>query len=92
MTEECLTKPETEYALSEAEPGTRVKVVHIKGKGAARRRILDMGMVPGAEVKVIRKAPMGDPIEFEVKNYKLSMRKAEAELVIVDILERGKNL
>ena len=89
MMEERLTKSAANLTLSEVEPGTQVKVVHIKGKGAARRRILDMGMVPGAEVKVIRKAPMGDPIEFEVKNYKLSMRKTEAELVIVDILEGG---
>jgi len=83
MTEGSLRKSATEHNLGEAGPGSRVKVVHIKGRGAARRRILDMGMVPGAEVKVIRKAPMGDPIEFEVKNYKLSMRKSFNHLILL---------
>ncbi|MDO9536808.1 MAG: ferrous iron transport protein A [Thermoplasmata archaeon] len=79
-----------ENTLAQVEPGTNVKVIHVKGKGAARRRIFDMGIVPGAEVKVIRKAPMGDPIEFKVKGYNLTMRKTEAELVVVDVLGRGE--
>ena len=89
MTDEYTAESRPEITLAQVEPDTNVKVIHVKGKGSARRRILDMGIVPGAEVKVIRKAPMGDPIEFEVKGYKLSMRKAEAELVVIDILEWG---
>ena len=77
MNKESITEPGNDNTLDKIQPGTSVKVAHIWGKGAARRRILDMGIVPGAEVKVIRKAPMGDPIEFHVKGYKLSMRKAE---------------
>jgi len=87
MNKESTNAPESDITLDQIKPGTTVKVAHIRGKGAARRRILDMGIVPGAEVKVIRKAPMGDPIEFEVKGYNLSMRKTEAALVIVRILE-----
>jgi ferrous iron transport protein A len=87
MNKESTNVPESDITLDQIKPGTTVKVAHIRGKGATRRRILDMGIVPGAEVKVIRKAPMGDPIEFEVKGYNLSMRKTEAALVIVRILE-----
>ncbi len=76
--------------LDKVKPGITVKVAKIGGKGAVRRRILDMGIVPGVEIRVIRKAPMGDPIEFEVKGYNLSMRKTEAELVNVDIIEGEK--
>ncbi len=75
-----------ETTLNLLEPGSKAKVIQITGRGSARRRILDMGMVPGAEVEVIRKAPMGDPLEFLVKGYNLSLRKAEAELIVVQPL------
>lgn len=77
-----------EITLDLLEPGSFAKVIHIKGRGAARRRILDMGMVPGVTIEVIRKAPLGDPIEFKVKNYNLSLRKTEAKLIVVQPLER----
>ncbi len=83
MNKGSINEPESDITLDQIKPGTTVKVAHIRGRGAARRRILDMGIVPGTTVKVIRKAPMGNPIEFEVKGYKLTMRKAEAELVFV---------
>ena len=76
----------SETTLNLLEPGSKAKVIQITGRGAARRRILDMGMVPGAEIEVIRKAPMGDPLEFLVKGYNLSLRKAEAELIVVQPL------
>lgn len=76
----------TETTLDLLEPGSKAKVIQITGRGPARRRILDMGMVPGAEIEVIRKAPMGDPLEFLVKGYNLSLRKAEAELIVVQPL------
>ena len=85
-----LTKKEfdlmSETTLNLLEPGSKAKVIQITGRGSARRRILDMGMVPGAEIEVIRKAPMGDPLEFLVKGYNLSLRKAEAELIVVQPL------
>ncbi|MCD4806773.1 MAG: ferrous iron transport protein A [Methanococcoides sp.] len=76
----------SETTLNLLEPGSKAKVIQITGRGSARRRILDMGMVPGAEIEVIRKAPMGDPLEFLVKGYNLSLRKAEAELIVVQPL------
>ena len=48
-----------------------------------------MGLVPGAEIEVIRKAPLGDPIDFKVKDYHLSFRRAEAEMIQVEPLEEG---
>lgn len=73
----------TETTLDCIEPGRKAKVIQVKGRGKGRRRILEMGMVPGVEIEVIRKAPLGDPVEFRVKGYNLSFRKAEAELVVV---------
>ncbi len=70
-------------------PGSRARIIHLEGKGAARRRLLDMGLVPGAEIEVIRKAPLGDPIDFKVKDYHLSFRRAEAEMIQVEPLEEG---
>ncbi len=73
--------------LDALEQGQTGVVVHVEGRGPARRRMLDMGLAPGAEVKVVRVAPLGDPIEFEVRGYSLSLRKQEAEAVIVERAE-----
>ncbi|MBN1266982.1 MAG: FeoA domain-containing protein [Anaerolineales bacterium] len=73
--------------LSELKKGQLGVVVHVGGKGAARRRMLDMGLVTGSEVSVIRIAPLGDPIEFSLKGYSLSLRKSEAETVQVEITQ-----
>jgi ferrous iron transport protein A len=73
--------------LSQINPGKRAKIIQIKGKGLARRRILDMGMIPGTELEVIKRAPLGDPIEFKIKGYNLTLRKNEAEQVIVQQME-----
>jgi ferrous iron transport protein A len=70
--------------LHTLEQGQTGVVVRVEGKGPARRRMLDMGLAPGAEVKVVRVAPLGDPIEFEVRGYSLSLRKSEASTVIVE--------
>jgi len=76
-----------QVTLDTLKVGQRGIVVHIEGQGPARRRMLDMGLVPGTEVKVVRVAPFGDPIEFQVKGYSLSLRKTEARNVIVEIDE-----
>ena len=65
--------------------GQRGVVVHVGGKGPARRRMMDMGLVPGTEVKVVRVAPLGDPIEFTVKGYSLSLRASEAQAIKVEV-------
>jgi len=60
-------------------------VVSVKGKGSIKQRMMDMGLVSGSEVKVIRVAPLGDPIEINLKGYNLSLRKSEAENIVVEI-------
>jgi ferrous iron transport protein A len=75
-----------EKTLDQINSGKRAKIIQIKGKGSARRRILDMGMIPGAELEVIKRAPLGDPIEFKIKGYNLTLRKNEAENIIVQPL------
>ena len=72
-----------ETALNLLEPGSKAKVIQVKGRGKTRKRVLDMGMIPGVEIEVLRKAPFGDPIEFLVKGYRLSLRKTEAEYIMV---------
>ena len=64
--------------------GATVTVRKIEGEGATRRRIMDMGLTRGAEVYVRKVAPLGDPIEVTVRGYELSLRKADAEIVLVD--------
>lgn len=71
--------------LNKLSAGQRGIVVRVGGRGPVKRRMMDMGLVPGTEVKVVRVAPLGDPVEFEVKGYSLSLRKSEAQYVIVEV-------
>lgn len=64
--------------------GETVKVVKLHGEGAIKRRIMDMGITKGAEIFVRKVAPLGDPIEVKVRDYELSLRKADAELIEVE--------
>jgi len=77
-----------ELQLNNLEPGQKGVVVNIKGSGATRRRIMDMGIVRGSEIKVIRRAPLGDPVEFEIRDYNLTLRKREAERIYVSLEEK----
>jgi len=72
--------------LDEVEPGGRVKVTHVAGSGSARRRLLDLGMVPGTVIEVLRRAPLGDPVEYRVRGSCISIRRREAHLVEVQPL------
>jgi len=65
-------------------------VVRVKGKGSIKQRMMDMGLVSGSEVKVIRVAPLGDPIEINLKGYNLSLRKSEAQDIVVEISGESK--
>ena len=65
--------------LKQAKVGERVRVVKLHGEGAVKRRIMDMGITKGAELYVRKVAPLGDPMELTVRNYELSVRKADAE-------------
>ena len=64
--------------------GGTVKVVKLHGEGAVKRRIMDMGITKGVEVFVRKVAPLGDPIELNVRGYELSLRKADAEMIEVE--------
>ena len=70
--------------LNQLKPGERATIIKVKGEGPVRRRILDMGVVTGADIEVVRVAPLGDPVEFRVKGYNLSLRKSEAQNIQVE--------
>lgn len=74
-----------QVSLDKLSAGQQGVVVRVGGKGPAKRRMMDMGLVPGSKVKVVRVAPLGDPIEFEVKGYNLSLRKSEAREITVEV-------
>jgi Fe2+ transport system protein FeoA len=69
--------------LSQLGIGERATVVAVNGEGAIRRRLFDMGITPGAEVYLRKKAPLGDPIEIAIRGYELTLRKTEAAQVDV---------
>ncbi len=71
--------------LKEVKIGGTAKVKKLAGEGALRRRIMDMGITKGVEVTVRKVAPLGDPIEVTVRGYELSIRKADAEMIEVEI-------
>ncbi len=70
--------------LKEAKIGTTAKVVKLRGEGAVKRRIMDMGITKGTQIFVRKVAPLGDPIEVTVRGYELSLRKADAEIIEVE--------
>ena len=70
--------------LRDVKIGKTVKVVRLNGEGALKRRIMDMGITRGIEIYVRKVAPLGDPIEINVRGYELSLRKADAELIEVE--------
>lgn len=78
-----------EKKLDGLKPGERGKVTKITGQGAVKRRLLDMGITPGTEVFMRKTAPLGDPMELNVRGYELSIRKEEAKSVIMEIEEAG---
>ena len=71
--------------LSEFSVGERGTVVVVKGEGAVRRRLFDMGVTPGAEIYLRKKAPLGDPLEVNLRGYELTLRKAEAACVVMEV-------
>ena len=70
--------------LRETGIGETVRVVKLHGEGAVKRRIMDMGITKGVEVYVRKVAPLGDPVEVNVRGYELSLRKADAEMIEVE--------
>lgn len=70
--------------LKEIPCGETVKVVKLTGEGPVKRRIMDMGITKGVDVYVRKVAPLGDPVEITVRGYELSVRKADAEMIVVE--------
>lgn len=70
--------------LSKVKPGQTVHVARIEGQGPIKRRIMDMGITKGVEIFVRKVAPLGDPMELTVRGYELSVRKGDAENIIVE--------
>ncbi len=70
--------------LRDVKVGETVTVVKLHGEGAVKRRIMDMGITKNTDVYVRKVAPLGDPIEVTVRNYELSLRKADAEMIEVE--------
>jgi Fe2+ transport system protein FeoA len=71
--------------LREVNPGQRAVVVQVGGAGALRRRLIEMGIVPGETILVERVAPLGDPVAYRVKGYRLSLRRDDAAQILVTL-------
>ena len=69
--------------LRDVKIGETATVVKLHGEGAIKRRIMDMGITKGVVIKVVKVAPLGDPIEINVRGYEVSLRKADADLIEV---------
>lgn len=70
--------------LKDAKVGETVKATKLTGEGPVKRRIMDMGITKGVEIYVRKVAPLGDPVEVTVREYELSLRKADAEMIQVE--------
>ena len=70
--------------LKDAKIGATVKVVKLHGEGAVKRRIMDMGITKGVEIYIRKVAPLGDPLELNLRGYELSIRKADADMIEIE--------
>ena len=75
--------------LKDLKPGERARVERIEGGGALRRRMMDMGIVPGVELEVVRCAPLGGPLQIKLKGYYLAMRRGECSKIMVGEINQG---
>ncbi len=88
MEEKDLVKKKT---LKDLEIGKTATIVSVGGEGALRQHFLDMGVIPEAEVTMIKYAPMGDPVELRIHGYELTLRLADAEKIIIDDIREKEN-
>jgi ferrous iron transport protein A len=72
-----------ELSLAKLPIGTQARVIAVNGSGSIARRLMEMGVVPGAPIRVIKAAPLGDPIEIRVRGYHLALRRTEAQTISV---------
>ena len=76
---------EENVTLDQLNPGQSAQVKKIHGQGAVRRRLMEMGLTRGVQIDVVKASPLGDPVDYRVRGYHLSLRKAEAQLIEVII-------
>jgi Fe2+ transport system protein FeoA len=81
------TEATAELSLARLSAGIQARVVGVKGNGQIARRLMEMGVVPGAPVRVIKAAPLGDPIEIRVRGYHLALRLTEAATILVTTIK-----
>lgn len=84
-TENVVIKVGDQVTLEKVLVGTSGVITKISGEGRIRRRLFDMGLTPGAEVYLRKKAPLGDPLEITLRGYELSLRKDEAQYVELNV-------
>ena len=77
--------------LNELKPGQTARIESVGGEGALRQHFLDMGVIPGAEITVIKLAPMGDPMELRIHGYELTLRRADAEKIVIAPVEKSSS-
>ncbi|MGO3780399.1 MAG: FeoA family protein [Enterococcus viikkiensis] len=70
-------------SLDQLKIGEQGTVVNVHGSGAIKRRLMDMGLTKGTKIKVVKLAPLGDPMELRIRGYELSLRKNESEMIVV---------
>ena len=73
-----------QHSLRDLHPGPSGRIIAIEGTGALKRRLIDMGLTPGCDVFVRKVAPLGDPIEINIRGYELSLRKDDAEKILLE--------
>ena len=80
-----MSMPSEIRTLSRVPPHERCRVVDVRGVNGVSQRLMEMGLVEGSVIEVLRLAPLGDPMEIRLQGYRLSLRKSEAELVEVEL-------
>ena len=81
---QCSGRKQAKKTLKDAQVGQTVTVARLNGTGPVKRRIMDMGITKGVQIYVRKVAPLGDPMELNVRGYELSVRKADAEMVEIN--------
>jgi ferrous iron transport protein A len=79
-----MEKLNEQTTLDRVTPGSKCRISGMKLRGPVRRRLMDMGIVNGAEIQVVRLAPLGDPMEIKIKGFLLSLRKDDAQFIFVE--------
>lgn len=83
LVKELTEAQESWISLDQLKIGEQGTVVNVHGSGAIKRRLMDMGLTKGTKIKVVKLAPLGDPMELRIRGYELSLRKNESEMIVV---------